>query len=113
MPRLGVMPPSSRLAQSSTRVAPAVRAARTPSNESTQISKIKMFLPFQHSSSCQADYLTLVDRTVSCHNNLEALHRIIHVFSEIEVVPDRLQQITLFAFAEIVMVWLVLHVDAL
>ena len=36
--------------------------------------------------SLEADHLTLVDRTVSRHNNLEALHRIIHVISEIEVV---------------------------
>ena len=40
MPRLGVVPPSRRSAQSSTRSAPAVLAARTPATESTQISKI-------------------------------------------------------------------------
>src|ERR1700721_3801521 len=46
MPRLGVMPPSRRSAQSSTRWAPASFAARTPATESTHISQIMDALPF-------------------------------------------------------------------
>src|SRR5215218_7161014 len=40
MPRLGVVPPSMRSPQSSTRCAPAAFAARTPATASTHISKI-------------------------------------------------------------------------
>ena len=38
MPRLGVVPPSSRSPHNSTRCAPAAFAALTPATESTQIS---------------------------------------------------------------------------
>src|SRR5215211_8192985 len=40
MPRLGVVPPSMRSPQSSTRCAPAAFAVRTPATASTHISKI-------------------------------------------------------------------------
>ena len=45
MPIDGVMPPSISAAQSSTRPAPASRAARTPATESMQISATDMIVP--------------------------------------------------------------------
>src|SRR6185437_8151432 len=61
----------------------------------------------------EIDHLAGLDRPVGGQHDLEALHPVIHVVGEVEVLGDSAQQIALLEFAQLVVVGLAGDVDAL